>query len=88
MWTRFRRRHYRPEKVIILANKADEWLQTDEDWSMWEHGLIANHPIFDVFREHLFLLQEMNIPVHVDAVSAIRNFNVQETLMKAMGVTQ
>jgi len=30
----------------------------------------------------------MNIPVHIDAVSAIRNFNVQETLMKAMGVTE
>lgn len=88
VWTRLKRRNYRPDKIILLANKADEWLHTDEDWAMWEHGLIANHPIFDVFREHLFLLQEMSIPVHIDAVSAIRNFNVQETLMKAMGVTQ
>jgi len=47
--------------------------------------LILNHHIFDVFREHLFALQEMAIPVHVDAVSAIRNFNVQPALMKGMG---
>ena len=49
---------------------------------------ISNHPIFDVFREHFFMLQEMRIPVHIDAVSAIRNFNVQDTLMKALGVVK
>lgn len=87
-FTRFRRRNYRPEKIVILANKADEWMLTDADWEMWERGMIANHPIFDVFREHLFMLQEMRIPVHIDAVSAIRNFNVQETLMKALGVVK
>ena len=26
LWTRFRRRNYRPEKIILLANKADEWM--------------------------------------------------------------
>ena len=86
IWTRIRRRHYRPDRIILLANKADEWMTTDEDFDMFERGMIANHPIFDVFREHLFMLQEMNIPVHIDAVSAIRNFNVQEALMTGMGL--
>lgn len=88
LWTRFRRRHYRPEKIILLANKADEWLVTDTDFEMWEKGMISNHAIFDVFREHLFMLQEMHIPVHIDAISAIRDFNVQDTLMRALGLVK
>jgi hypothetical protein len=86
MWTRFRRRHYRPDRIILLANKADEWMTEQADFEMFERGMIANHPIFDVFREHLFMLQEMNIPVHIDAISAIRNFNVQDSLMKGLGL--
>lgn len=82
---RFTRRNYRPERIVLLANKADEWMVSDEDFELFEKGLILNHRIFDVFREHLFALQEMAIPVHVDAVSAIRNFNVQPALMKGMG---
>ena len=81
----YTRRKYRPQRLILLANKADEWMTTEQDFDMFETGMIANHPIFDAFREHLFVLQEMAIPVHVDAVSATRNFNVQEALMKGMG---
>lgn len=80
----FTRRNYRPQRLILLANKADEWMD-DESFEMFDTGMIANHPIFDAFREHLFALQEMAIPVHIDAVSATKNFNVQQALMKGMG---
>jgi len=86
LWTRFKRRHYRPDRIILLANKADEWMTEQADFEMFERGMIANHPIFDVFREHLFILQEMNIPVYIDAISAIRNWNVQDSLMKGLGL--
>ena len=80
----FTRRKYRPERLILLANKADEWLD-DEAFEMFDSGMIANHPVFDAFRHHLFALQEMAIPVHIDAISATKNFNVQQALMKGMG---
>ena len=52
---------------------------------MFDSGMIANHPVFDAFRHHLFALKEMAIPVHIDAISATKNFNVQQALMKGMG---
>ena len=82
---RLRAKRYTPNRIILLANKADEWMVEEQDFDMFETGMIANHPIFDAFREHLFALQEMAIPVHVDAISATRNFNVQHALMKGMG---
>jgi len=78
---RFRSRHWRPKRILILANKADMWL--DEDgYSQWERGLVSEHPIFAPFREYLFDLQRLHIPVRVDAISATVGWNVEDALMR------
>jgi hypothetical protein len=81
--SRFKARKWRPNRIIILANKADLWL--DEDgYSQWERGLISEHPIFAPFQEHLYQLQELRIPTRVDAVSAMVGWNVEDAIMKGM----
>lgn len=80
---RFKARNWRPSRIIVLANKADVWL--DEDgYSQWERGLISEHPIFAPFKEHLYQLQELRIPTRVDAVSASTPWNVEDAIMKGM----
>ena len=63
--------------------KNDEWM-TDDDHETWKKGFIARHNIFDVFRKDLFRLQEMDIPVYMDAMSARYSWNVQESLYKGL----
>ena len=72
-----------PRRVILIANKADEWM-TDDDHETWKKGFIARHNIFDVFRKDLFRLQEMDIPVYMDAMSARYSWNVQDSLYKGL----
>ena len=79
----FRWKNWYPRRVIIIANKADEWM-TDEDHETWKKGFIARHGIFDVFRKDLFRLQEMDIPVYMDAMSARYSWNVQDALYKGL----
>jgi len=79
----WRAKDYYPKRVILLANKADEWM-TDQDHTTWEKGFIARHKIFDVFRNDLYKLQSMNIPVYMDAVSARYGWNVQDALYKGL----
>ncbi len=78
---RLRARKYAPKRIILLANKADEWMD-DEAYDTWQRGFIARHRIFDVFREDLYQLQGMHIPVHMDAVSARYGWNVEDSLIK------
>lgn len=78
---RFRARHWRPKRILILANKADMWLD-EEGYSQWERGLVSEHPIFAPFREYLFDLQRLHIPVRVDAISASVGWNVEDALMR------
>ena len=80
-----RARKYAPQRLILVANKADEWL-SDDTFPMWEKGLIARHPIFDVFRNHLFRLQARLIPVYIDAMSARYAWNVQDSIIKGMKI--
>jgi hypothetical protein len=80
---RFRSRKWRPRRIIVLANKADIWLD-EEGYSQWERGLISEHPVFQPFREHLYTLQELAIPTRVDAVSAMLGWNVEDAIMKGM----
>jgi hypothetical protein len=80
---RWRSRNWRPNRIIILANKADLWMD-EESYSQWERGLISEHPIFEPFREHLYTLQELAIPTRVDAVSAAVGWNVEDAIMKGM----
>ena len=79
----WRAKKYYPQRVLLLANKADEWM-TDQDHSTWEKGFIARHQIFDAFRTDLYKLQSMNIPVYMDAVSARYGWNVQDALYKGL----
>ena len=80
-WLRWK--SWYPRRVILIANKADEWM-TDDDHETWKKGFIARHNIFDVFRKDLFRLQEMDIPVYMDAMSARYSWNVQESLYKGL----
>jgi len=78
-----RAKKYAPKRVIVLANKADEWM-SDEDYSGWERGFIGRHKIFDVFREDLYRLQKMHIPVILDAISARYGWNIEDSVLKGM----
>lgn len=82
---RLRAKKYSPSRIILLANKADQWME-DEDFYTWERGLIARHKIFDVFRNDLYRLQNMHIPVHMDAMSARYGWNVEEAVLRGMKI--
>lgn len=77
-------RKYHPARVIILANKADLWLDTQEELELWQRGAIMKHEIFQPFHEALYQLQEMNIPTYVDAVSAQVGWNVDKALFRGI----
>lgn len=78
-----RAKKYSPKRIILLANKADEWMD-DETYADWEKGFIARHTIFDVFREDLYRLQKMHIPVIIDAISARYGWNIEDSVLKGM----
>lgn len=82
---RLRARKYAPSRIILLANKADQWM-SDEDFFAWERGFVARHKIFDVFRNELYRLQNMHIPVHMDAMSARYGWNVEESVLKGLSI--
>lgn len=82
---RLRAKKYSPSRIILLANKADKWM-TDEDFFLWERGLISQHKIYDVFRNDLYRLQNMHIPVHMDAMSARYGWNVEGSVLKGMEI--
>ena len=82
---RLRAKKYSPERVLLLVNKADDWM-SDADHAMWEKGFIARHNIFEVFRNHLYDLQAMHIPVYMDAISAKYGWNVNESIIKGLEI--
>jgi hypothetical protein len=84
LWKRWRRRKYAPHRIILLANKADVWLNDEASFDMWQRGTVVKHPIFDAFREHLYSLQELGIPTRVDACSAVVGWNVEEAIMRGI----
>jgi len=82
---RLRAKKYAPKRIILLANKADEWL--DEDgYDLWDKGFIARHSIFDVFREDMYALHEVHIPVYIDAISARYGWNVENAVLQGMKI--
>mgnify|MGYP003388603122 CR=1 FL=1 len=82
---RLRARKYAPKRVILLANKADEWM-SDEDYALWDRGFVSRHRIFDVFREDLYRLQAMHVPVYIDATSAKYGWNLEKGIMEGMKI--
>ena len=79
--SRFRSRKWKPKRILIVANKADLWLD-EEGYSQWERGLVSEHEIFQPFKESLYQLQKLHIPVRVDAMSATVGWNVEDALMR------
>ena len=82
---RLRAKKYAPKRILLLANKADEWMD-DNAYDLWEKGFISRHPIFDVFREDLYKLHAMGIPVRMDAISARYSWNVEDAIVKGFDV--
>ena len=80
---RLRAKKYAPKRILLLANKADEWLD-EEGYRLWEQGFIARHNIFDVFREDLYALHEIHIPVYIDAISARHGWNVENAVLQGL----
>lgn len=84
IWKTLFQRKYSPRRIIILANKADIWLNDEESFDLWRRGAIIRHPLFDSFRETIYEIQEANIPLKVDAVSAAIGWNVDEALFRGL----
>ena len=82
---RLRARKYAPKRILLIANKADEWMD-DDAYNLWEKGFISRHPIFDVFREDLYKLHSMGIPVRMDAISARYAWNVEDSIVKGFEI--
>ena len=82
---RLRARKYSPKRVLLIANKADEWMN-DDAYDLWEKGFISRHSIFDVFREDLYKLHSLHIPVRMDAISAKYSWNVEESIIKGFEI--
>jgi len=82
---RLRARKYSPKRILLIANKADEWMD-DDAYELWDKGFIARHPIFDVFREDLYKLHSLHIPVRIDAISAKYSWNVEEAIIKGFEI--
>jgi hypothetical protein len=82
---KLRARKYAPRRIILLANKADEWLD-EEGFELWQRGFIARHPIFDVFREDLYGFHEIHIPVYIDAISARSGWNVENAVLRGLSI--
>jgi len=84
IWKTLFQRKYSPRRILLLANKADAWLNDEESFDLWRRGAIIRHPIFDSFRETIYEIQEANIPLRVDAVSAAIGWNVDEALFRGL----
>ena len=82
---RLRAKKYTPQRILLIANKADEWMD-DDAYSLWERGFISRHPIFEVFREDLYKLHSLHIPVQMDAISARYAWNVEEAIIKGFNI--
>jgi len=82
---RLRARKYSPKRILLIANKADEWMN-DDAYDLWEKGFISRHSIFDVFREDLYKLHSLHIPVRMDAISARYSWNVEESIIKGFEI--
>lgn len=82
---RLRAKKYTPKRILLIANKADEWMN-DDAYDLWEKGFISRHSIFDVFREDLYKLHSLHIPVRMDAMSARYSWNVEESIIKGFEI--
>lgn len=87
MNTRRRRkksRNYAPRLFALVANKADMWLVNGPNSSTWiekwENDHLDQHPIFHAFRPGLDRLRRAGIPNIKRSISALRGYDVEETI--------
>lgn len=81
---RKRSRGYSPRLVALVANKADMWLmdgQGQNEWTeKWKNDQLDQHPIYDMFRPGLDKLRRAGVPNIKRSISALRGYDVEETI--------
>lgn len=74
---------YSPRLFALVANKADMWLLNSDDpvWlERWKTDQLDQHPIYDPFRHGLDRLRRAGIPNIKRSISALRGYDVEETI--------
>jgi len=74
---------YSPRLFALVANKADMWLLNSDDpiWmERWKTDQLEEHPIYDPFRQGLDRLRRAGIPNIKRSISALRGYDVEETI--------
>lgn len=71
---------YSPRLVLLVANKADRFFD-NKAAQLWREGRIAEHKIFDPFREDLIRLQKAGIPTQRNFMATRIGWNVEQALM-------
>jgi len=80
IWSRLKGRRYHPRIIMLVANKADRFF--DETASkLWKDGRIAEHKIFDPFRDDLIRLQKAGIPTKRSFMATRIGWNVEKTML-------
>tara|TARA_R110002020_G_scaffold13671_2_gene48998 strand:- start:548 stop:1258 length:711 start_codon:yes stop_codon:yes gene_type:complete len=80
---RIRGKKYLPKRLMLIANKADEFF--DDDASvLWQQGRIGEHTTFDPFRPDLVRLQKAGIPLMRSFMATRIGWNVAETCFDAL----
>jgi len=76
-------KQYSPRLFALVANKADMWLLNSDDkiWiERWKTDQLNQHPIYDPFRPGLDRLRRAGIPNIKRSISALRGYDVEETI--------
>jgi len=71
---------YAPRLVLLVANKADRFFDKKAA-QLWQEGRIAEHKIFDPFRDDLIRLQKAGIPTQRNFMATRIGWNVEQSLM-------
>ena len=71
---------YSPRLVLLVANKADRFFDKKAA-QLWQEGRIAEHKIFDPFRDDLIRLQKAGIPTQRNFMATRIGWNVEQALM-------
>jgi len=71
---------YSPRLVLLVANKADRFFDKKAA-QLWQEGRIAEHKIFDPFRDDLIRLQKAGIPTQRNFMATRIGWNVEQSLM-------
>lgn len=80
-WKSWRKgKKYAPRLVLLVANKADRFFD-NKAAQLWQEGRIAEHKVFDPFRDDLIRLQKAGIPTQRNFMATRIGWNVEQSLM-------